>query len=93
MNKRLKDFLIRYLFIVGLAYWLLKTYSPNDVYLLYFVIPGYIVYFLPDIIAEIRGHHNSKSISVVNLFLGWTLIGWVVAFAWSMSAIAQEKRL
>jgi hypothetical protein len=43
-------------------------------------------YFLPVIMADIRQHRNEASIAVVNLFLGWTLVGWVVALAWALSA-------
>lgn len=37
-----------------------------------------IIYSLPAVIARIRGHHNSTEITVTNLFLGWTFIGWEV---------------
>lgn len=40
-----------------------------------------IPYFIPSIVAISRGMHNKGSIIVVNVFLGWTLIGWVVALA------------
>lgn len=40
-------------------------------------------YFLPTIVAACRNRRNGVSIAVVNLFLGWTCIGWVVAMAWA----------
>jgi hypothetical protein len=43
-------------------------------------------YFLPGLIAYMRGHHNVVSIMLLNLFLGWTLIGWVAALVWAASA-------
>jgi hypothetical protein len=39
------------------------------------------LYFLPTIIAVARKVRNQGSIVVINFFLGWTLIGWVVALA------------
>ncbi len=48
-------------------------------------------YFLPAVIALGRNHPNGIAISIVNLFLGWTLIGWVVAMAWSVSAERLTK--
>jgi hypothetical protein len=39
------------------------------------------VYFLPAFIASRRKVPHSGSVVVVNVFLGWTLIGWVVALA------------
>lgn len=48
-------------------------------------VPGAILfialYFVPTIVAVIRKVTNQGSIAVVNVFLGWTLIGWIVALA------------
>lgn len=45
------------------------------------------LYFLPTIIASQRGVTNFGSIAVINLFLGWTLVGWVVALAMSFKDV------
>jgi hypothetical protein len=42
-------------------------------------------YLLPWAIAVGRGRTNTASIFVVNLFFGWTFIGWVVALTWSLA--------
>jgi hypothetical protein len=42
------------------------------------------VYFLPWIVANHRRHHNQAALFSLNLFLGWTLIGWVVALVWAL---------
>lgn len=42
-------------------------------------------YFIPVIIAAMRGHRSAGSIAVITLFLGWTVLGWVVALAWAFS--------
>jgi hypothetical protein len=47
------------------------------------------VYFLPGLIAFKRDHQNAASIMLLNLFLGWTLLGWVGALVWSASAKKQ----
>lgn len=39
------------------------------------------VYFLPSVVAVARKVRHQGSVVVVNLFLGWTFIGWVVALA------------
>lgn len=44
-----------------------------------------VLYLLPWIIATTGGHSKTASIGVINLFLGWTLIGWVIALAWAVS--------
>ena len=41
------------------------------------------LYLLPGIIAAIRSHVNAGAILVLNLFLGWTFIGWVLALVWA----------
>lgn len=46
-------------------------------------------YFLPTIIAAARHHHNAGAIFVLNLFLGWTFLGWVLALVWSATAVRR----
>lgn len=43
-------------------------------------------YLLPAIIAERRRHRNKGAIAVLNVLLGWTFLGWVVALIWSSTA-------
>ena len=43
-------------------------------------------YFLPTIIANSRNVHSRGGILMLNLFLGWTFIGWVVALNWALTA-------
>jgi len=40
-------------------------------------------YILPSIIG--RNKRNSTSITLINIFLGWTLIGWVAALIWAIN--------
>ena len=40
-------------------------------------------YFLPTIIAVLREKHDKVSIFLLNFFLGWSLIGWIVALVWA----------
>jgi hypothetical protein len=49
------------------------------------------LYFLPVLIAALRAHPSGAAIFVVNLFLGWSLIGWVIALAWSLAAIERRR--
>ena len=43
------------------------------------------VYFIPWIIARYRSHGSWMAIGVMNLFLGWTVVGWVWALIWSLT--------
>jgi hypothetical protein len=40
-----------------------------------------VLYFLPSIVAVARKVTHQGSVIVINLFLGWTFIGWVIALA------------
>lgn len=42
---------------------------------------GLLFYFLPLLIGWRRHVRHLGALAVVNVFLGWTLIGWVVALA------------
>jgi hypothetical protein len=44
-------------------------------------------YFAPSIVALGRHHHNAGTIVVINLLLGWTFIGWVVAMAMAAGSV------
>jgi len=44
------------------------------------------LYFLPTIIASARRLDCRFGIVMVNLFLGWTFIGWIAALIWAITA-------
>lgn len=44
-----------------------------------------MIYFIPVIIAKYRGVKHFGSIVVINIFLGMTFVGWVVALAMACS--------
>ncbi len=52
-----------------------------------FLIMG-VLYFIPSIVA--KRNKNFMSVLVINIFLGWTFIGWVVALA---VATSEKKEL
>ena len=47
------------------------------------------VYFLPAYMAKDK--RSFGSVFVLNFFLGWTLIGWVVALAWALKDDSPTK--
>ena len=49
------------------------------------IVISLISYFLPTVIAMLRGKSNTFAILLLNLFLGWTFIGWIVALVWSVT--------
>ncbi len=40
-----------------------------------------VLYFLPTIVAYARSATVRGTVTVLNIFLGWTVIGWVVSLA------------
>jgi uncharacterized membrane protein YqaE (UPF0057 family) len=48
------------------------------------IVVALFVYFLPAIIGGSK--RNGGAIFVLNLFLGWTFIGWVVALIWACTS-------
>ena len=51
---------------------------------------GLLVYFAPFIVARSRAVNNVPQIFVLNLFLGWTLLGWVLALIWALKPVEKE---
>ena len=45
-----------------------------------------ILYMLPTLIAYARDIPQRKTVTVFNIILGWTLIGWFIAFLWAALA-------
>jgi hypothetical protein len=43
------------------------------------------VYLLPTLVAANRKHNNEGAILALNIFLGWTFVGWVIALVWALT--------
>ena len=50
------------------------------------------MYFLPSIIALARNKRDITAIVLLNLFHGWTMIGWVVALVWAAKVMFRVVR-
>lgn len=48
-----------------------------------FLVLGFAMYWIPTIVALSRKHHNRGAITITNLLLGWTIIGWIAALIWA----------
>ena len=51
-----------------------------------------LVYFVPFLIANHRGHRNQVPIFFLNLLLGWTIVGWVGALIWASIANKDKTK-
>jgi hypothetical protein len=65
--------------------------SSNPIAGFVLLIVAFVAYFLPTFIASHRKHPNGTSIFLLDLFLGWTFIGWLAALIWSASAIKKNE--
>ena len=52
-----------------------------------------ILYMLPTLVAYARDIPQRQIITILNIVLGWTLIGWVIAFLWAMRAETAADEL
>lgn len=77
------------LFLVAFSFSMGQTpsYQLNGfgkvVSLLFFLVAP-ALYLLPTYEAWASKKDNLSAIALVNIFLGWSLIGWVVAMAWAL---------
>ena len=49
-----------------------------------FIFTLLFIYFVPTFVAYSRQHKNALAIFILNLFLGYTFVGWVVALIWAV---------
>ncbi|HEY2056091.1 MAG TPA: superinfection immunity protein [Solirubrobacterales bacterium] len=59
--------------------------------ILVIVVIGF--YFLPTIVGAVRSVPNLGSVVVINFFLGWTFVGWVVALAMAFRSNAGATQV
>src|SRR5271166_2340999 len=52
---------------------------------------GIVAYFIPGIVAVTRRHRKATFILLVNLFFGWSVLGWIFALVWALRANVAPK--
>jgi hypothetical protein len=50
---------------------------------LFVILAGFVLSLLPTWVAIGRNCKATGGIFVINLFLGWTVLGWIIALAWA----------
>jgi hypothetical protein len=68
---------------------LAATDEGNAVMSLMLIVVMLATYFFPAIIAAFRGHHNLLAIFLLNMFLGWSGLGWVGALVWAATQVQR----
>jgi hypothetical protein len=60
--------------------------GPHHFFALPALFPfSFVAYFIPTIVAGVRRHRHLVGVVLVNFFLGWTVVGWIAALAWSVA--------
>ena len=57
--------------------------------IVYLLFPILFLYFIPILVGY--KNRNAMGIFILNLFLGWTFIGWVVALIWAVSDSPKDN--
>jgi hypothetical protein len=55
----------------------------DKVFLIAAGVLGVLLYILPSLVAHKRKHSQLTAIIVLNVLLGWTMLGWVIALVWA----------
>lgn len=77
------------LFLLALILAFFALVDMTNIITATIIVISIIIYFTPSILGENK--KNSMSILMLNLFLGWTLIGWVVSLVWAVSKDNPNK--
>lgn len=56
------------------------------------LVGGVVLYFVAGFVAARRDVPNFGSVVVINILLGWTLVGWAVALALAVRDVPQNDR-
>ncbi len=50
------------------------------------VVISFSIYLVPTFVADGRQHRRLLAIAVLNVLLGWTLLGWAAALVWACTS-------
>ena len=55
------------------------------------LVVGASIYFLPAMIAVARRHPSLVPVVMLNVLLGWTILGWIAALMWGLSGPGKAE--
>lgn len=79
-----------------MAYLLLTNASDSELALalrLATQVAFILVYLVPSIIAQKHQHPKQPAILMLNVALGWTIVGWIVALVWALDGNPSPRTL
>lgn len=71
---------------------LVAIFGSTSIVSLGAIAAGALLYFLPAFIAVCRGHDRWGILAVLNLLLGWTIIGFGILAIWSVTGRTARMR-
>ena len=51
----------------------------------------FLMYWLPTVVAIARRTPSALGVAALNFFLGWTVIGWIIALVIALAAYPAER--
>jgi len=48
-------------------------------------------YVFPSLLAIHESHPHARAVAMINLLLGWTIVGWLVSLFWVLSSTSATK--
>ncbi|WP_144111617.1 superinfection immunity protein [Paraburkholderia sp. BCC1886] len=55
------------------------------------LIGATMLYFAPSMIADARERKDAFAVTMVNILLGWTVIGWFAALLWARHPVSDRQ--
>jgi Superinfection immunity protein len=52
---------------------------------------AWMLYLAPAMIADAKGRDDAFAVTMVNVLLGWTVIGWFAAFVWARHPVSERS--
>ncbi|NPT47553.1 superinfection immunity protein [Paraburkholderia sp. 1N] len=50
-----------------------------------------VLYLVPAMIADAREREDAFAVTMVNILLGWTVIGWLAALVWARHPVSDRR--
>lgn len=67
------------------------SYATDMIIVSLSVVAACFIYMIPTCVAASRQHRNTMAIAVLNLFFGWTMVGFVGCLVWSLINVSDKK--
>ena len=77
-------FLVFYSYTTGMSVAATSAGGPSVLMQVLFYLSLVALYLLPIYEASKRRHPSIVPISLIDIFLGWTVVGWIAALVWAV---------